>query len=535
MPWMFKRKKSTCENNASPLRSNLPEWAALETHARATKDIHIRDLFAHNKERFDEFSLRCGPLLMDYSKQRVNDETIDKLCAYARACDLEGWREKMFDGEVINSTENRAVLHTALRAGANAKIALDDENVVPKIQSILQRMHDFSDTLRAEGRFTHIVNIGIGGSDLGAAMAYEALKPFVDPNITVHFVSNMDSSHLSEVLNKVEAEKTLFIVVSKSFTTLDTMTNANSAREWLCRELSTDCPGEHFVAVSQNVTLAKEFGIKENNIFPLWSWVGGRFSLWSTVGLALCIALGFEQFKSMLDGAKEMDEHFRSTKLENNLPVIMGLVGMWNRNFLGHETLAVIPYNQNLHRFPAYMQQLDMESNGKSVDRNEQRIPYATGPIIFGAPGTNAQHSFFQHIHQGTTIVPCEFIACLKDHSPMGDHHIKLLANVFAQSEALMEGKESDNPNKSFDGNRPSTTILLDELTPYTLGMLIALYEHKIFVQGILWNINSFDQCGVELGKVLADQIIPALSEGKDAPAMDGSTKKLIEIAKKIS
>ncbi|MCK5385432.1 MAG: glucose-6-phosphate isomerase, partial [Alphaproteobacteria bacterium] len=497
------------EGDALSLRSNLPEWTALEEHARAMHDVHIRDLFANNKKRFEEFSLRLNPLLIDFSKQRANKETLEKLCDYARACDLEGWRKKMFDGDVVNHTEKRAALHTALRVGAKAKIIQDGEDIVPEIQAVLQRMNDFSDQIRDEGRFTHIINIGIGGSDLGAYMAYEALKPFTDRDITVHFVSNMDSSHLAEILREVEAKKTLFIVASKSFTTLDTMTNANSASGWLRKELGIDDVGEHFIAISQNVALAKEFGIKEENIFPIWNWVGGRFSLWSAVGLPLCIALGFDRFEAMLDGARAMDEHFRYAELEKNLPVMLGLIGMWNRNFLGHETLAVIPYNQYLHRFPAYMQQLDMESNGKSVDRDQQLIPYATGPIIFGAPGTNAQHSFFQLFHQGTTIAPCEFIASIKNQSPMGDHQVKLLANMFAQSKALMEGQESDDPNKKFDGNRPSTTLLLDSLTPYTLGMLIALYEHKIFVQGILWNINSFDQCGVELGKVLAKQIIP--------------------------
>lgn len=535
MPWMFKQILRGSKNNASPLRCDLPEWKALEVHARSARNLHIRDLFDNDKKRFDKFSRRLEALLIDYSKQQASNETLDKLFAYARACDLEGWRKKMFDGEVINPTENRAVLHTALRAGAEAKILLDNEDIVPQIQSILQRMHDFSDKIRTEKRFTDIVSIGIGGSELGSAMAYDALMPFTDKNITVHFVSNIDPSQLSEVLQKVKAKSTLFIVVSKSFTTLDTMTNACSARKWLCEQLGENSPAEHFVAVSQNLALAQEFGIKKENIFPIWDWVGGRFSMWSSVGLALCIALGYEQFEDMLDGARTMDEHFISTKLEDNLPVILGLIGMWNRNFLEYETLAVVPYNQHLHRFPAYMQQLDMESNGKSIDRNEKRVPYATGPIIFGTPGTNAQHSFFQLLHQGTTIIPCEFIACIKNDNPLGDHQTKLLANMFAQSEALMEGRKSDNPNKAFEGNRPSTTILLDALTPYTLGMLIALYEHKIFVQGVLWNINSFDQCGVELGKILASHILPALLEGKDTKTMDGSTKNLIEITKKIS
>lgn len=535
MPLMFKQMLRGSKSDTSPLRCDLPEWKALENHARSARYVHIRDLFKNDKNRFDKLSQRFGPLLIDYSKQQACKETLDKLFAYARACNLEGWRNKMFDGEIINTTENRAVLHTALRAGSGAKIMLDGEDIVPQVQSVLQRMHDFSDKVHTEKRFTDIVSIGIGGSELGSFMAYDALKPFTNQELTVHYVSNLDPSQLSEVLQKVKAENTLFIVVSKSFTTMDTMTNARSAREWLCDRLGEDSPAEHFVAVSQSIELAQEFGIKEDNIFPIWDWVGGRFSLWSSVGLALCIALGYDQFVSMLDGARAMDEHFVSTELEDNIPVILGLIGMWNRNFLGYETLAVVPYNQHLHRLPAYMQQLDMESNGKSIDRNNRRVPYATGPIIFGTPGTNAQHSFFQLLHQGTTIIPCEFIACIKSDSTMGDHQIKLLANMFAQSEALMEGKRSDNPNKTFEGNRPSTTILLDRLTPYSLGMLIALYEHKIFVQGILWNVNSFDQCGVELGKTLANQIIPTLLEERDFEAMDGSTKNLIEITKKIS
>ncbi len=536
MSRMFKKTKAAKKTAANFMRCDLPEWAELEQHASAMLDTHIHDLFARDAQRFEKFSLRLGSLLMDYSKQRVSEETIRKLCNYAKACDLPDWREKMFKGDTaVNPTENRAALHTALRAGADAKIVIDRENIIPKIQCVLDKMHRFSDEIRSNGRFTHIVNIGIGGSDLGPAMAYKALKPYTDQNIKVHFVSNLDSSHLTSVLKQVDAKKTLFIIVSKSFTTMDTMVNAQSAKEWLCKEIGANSAEDHFVAVSQNVELAKKFGVKEDNIYPLWDWVGGRFSLWSSVGLSLCLALGFEQFRAMLDGAKAIDDHFNSAVMEENLPVIMALIGMWNRNFLGYDNLAIIPYIQNMSRFPTYMQQLDMESNGKSTDKNGQPIPYDTSPVIFGAPGTNAQHSFFQHFHQGTTIVPCDFIACIKNTDSIGDHQTRLLASIFAQSEALMEGKESDDPNKRFEGNRPSTTILLDELTPYSLGMLIALYEHKIFVQGILWNINSFDQCGVELGKVLANQIIPALLEEKETKAMTGSTKNLIEIVRKIS
>lgn len=522
-------------DNNNSLRCDLDEWKDLEAHAQDIKNVHIRDLFDNDEERFSKFSLRLGPLLMDYSKQRAESKTFAKLFDYARACDIEGWRKKMFTGEIINNTENRAVLHTALRSGACARIVSGGKDVVPEIQAVLQKIKAFSDKIRSEKRFTHIVNIGIGGSDLGGFMAYEALKPFSRRDISMHFVSNVDPSHLGEILRVIDAKKTLFIVTSKSFTTLDTMSNANSARKWLCDELERNDVSEHFVAISQNTSLAGEFGIKENNIFPMWEWVGGRFSLWSAVGLSLAIALGFDNFQSMLDGAKAMDEHFTNAALEENLPVILGLIGMWNRNFLGFETLAVIPYNQYLHRLPAYMQQLDMESNGKSTDRNKQRVPYATGPTVFGTPGTNAQHSFFQLFHQGTHIVPCEFIASIKNAEFSNEHQKLLLANLFAQSKALMMGRESTDSNREFDGNRPSITILLDDLTPYSLGMLIALYEHKIFVQGVLWNINSFDQCGVELGKTMAKEINASLLDDKAIKNTDVSTKNLIEIVREMS
>ncbi|MFP4386601.1 MAG: glucose-6-phosphate isomerase [Alphaproteobacteria bacterium] len=522
-----------------PMRHELPEWNALVDHARFIEKTHIRDFFAQDQNRFDRFSLNCDSLLMDYSKQRVNTETIEKLCSYARACHIEKWRDKMFTGDIVNTTEDRSVLHTALRARENEAVFLDGVNVVPDVHNTLNRMKAFSEKIRKEGRFTRIVNIGIGGSDLGGVMAYQALKNFSDRNIKVHFVSNVDFSHLSEVLRKADPEKTLFIVASKTFTTMETMTNANSARKWMQDALQKDDVSDHFIAISSNVDLARAQDFRDDCIFPLWQWVGGRFSLWSTIGLPLVIALGYERFRQMLDGAKIMDEHFRHTPLEQNIPVILGLIGMWNRNFMGYDTLGVVPYNQSLHRFPAYLQQLDMESNGKSVDRQGRPLPYDSGPIVFGEPGTNAQHAFFQLVHQGTSVVPCEFIACFRGQDESRhDHHIKLLASVFAQSKAMMEGQDSDDPNTFFEGNRPSTTILLHSLTPYNLGMLIALYEHKIFVQGILWNINSFDQCGVELGKGLARQIIPSLSSLNDAPecaAVDTSTQNLIEIAKKMS
>lgn len=513
-------------------RSTLPEWSSLEEHAKTVGDEHICQLFDNDPDRFNKFHLKHGPMLLDFSKQLLDDQTLEKLNDYAKACNLEQWRDQMFDGAIINTTENRAVLHTALRAKPSKKICICGNNIAPKVQKTLDKMKSFSDNIRSEKRFTDIVNIGIGGSDLGTAMAYEALRPFTDRDINLHFVSNVDSTHISEVLRKVNPQKTLFIIASKTFTTQETMTNANSARDWLRKELGKEDVSECFIAVSRNETLAKEFGIREENIFRVWDWVGGRFSLWSAVGLPLCIALGFEQFSEMLAGARAMDEHFISAPIMENMPVMLGLIGMWNRNFLGHESLAIVPYDQYLHRLPAYLQQLDMESNGKSIDRQDKNISYKTGPIVFGEAGANAQHAFFQLIHQGTTIIPCEFIVSAKSQNPIGDHQDKLIANAFAQSKALMEGQDNDDMHKVFEGNRPSSTLLIDEINPHSLGMLIALYEHKIFVQGVLWNINSFDQCGVELGKDLANQILNC--EG-DNSKTDPSTQSLIEAAKKIS
>tara|TARA_R110001592_G_scaffold3525_35_gene20284 strand:- start:1485 stop:3074 length:1590 start_codon:yes stop_codon:yes gene_type:complete len=524
-------------------RSDLPQWHALDDHSKTMKDTYIRDLFKADdkgeKTRFDDFHIRLDSMLYDFSKQRLNRDTIDKLCAYAQACDLEGWRSKMFGGEAINITEDRAVLHTALRNGTDEGLMINGQDIHTDIKATLKKMKVFSNALREEKRFTHIVNIGIGGSDLGAAMAYEALRPFADPTINVHFVSNVDASHLAEALKNVEPEKTLFIVASKTFTTQETITNANTAKRWLQEKLGVQDVSDHFVAISQNIDGAAQFGITPDRIFPIWDWVGGRFSLWSAVGLALCIGIGYDNFATMLGGAHAMDTHFKTAPLRENIPVMLSLIGMWNRNFLNYESLAVIPYDQYLHRFPAYLQQLDMESNGKSVDRNHHRIPYHTGPIIFGEAGTNSQHAFFQLIHQGTNIVPCEFIMTIKSQNPTGDHQNKLLANAIAQTKALMDGRTHDDPHKVFEGNRPSSTLVLEELTPYTLGMLIALYEHKIFVQGVLWNINSFDQCGVELGKVLAGQIVQSLDKTTkqvgDAPDTDSSTDGLIRLVHQSS
>ena len=517
------------------LRSDLPEWKALETEAANLSEAHISTLFKNHPQRFDDFHVHAGPLLLDYSKQRLTKETVKKLCALAKACDVDGWRSKMFSGERINMTEGRAVLHTALRGQCGDAIMRDGKNIYDGIHATLKKMQQFTDKVRDEQRFTDVVSIGIGGSDLGAVMASEALKPFTDRKINTHFVSNVDSTHLAEALRQVNPKRTLFIVVSKTFTTQETMTNATSAREWLKGKLVKDDVSDHFVAISQNIEGVKEFGIKEDNIFPIWDWVGGRYSIWSAVGLPLCLAIGYDNFSKMLNGAHEMDQHFLKAPLEDNLPIMLAMIGVWNRNFLKYNSLAVIPYDQYLHRFPAYLQQLDMESNGKSVDRNNNDIPYDTGPIIFGESGTNAQHAFFQLIHQGTEIIPCEFIMTLKSQNKMGDHQEKLLANVVAQSKALMDGKPDDDAHKKFNGNRPSNTLVIKELTPHTLGMLIALYEHKIFVQGVIWNINSFDQCGVELGKVLAKQIIATTQDNTEMPNEDSSTRALLDLIRSSS
>lgn len=517
--------------NNTPIRSDLDAWKILQDHAQETKGLQIKDLFDTDPNRFARFNLKYDGVLLDYSKQAVTTDTIKKLCGLAKSCDLEGWREKLYSGAKINMTEDRAVLHTSLRDPQHAPILVDGEDVNLVITETLERMQHFSNIIRKEKRFTHIINIGIGGSDLGAAMVYEALKPFCDRDFNMHFVSNVDATHLTEALREADPQKTLIIVTSKTFTTQETMTNAYSAKEWLSDKLGTNNLSEHLIAATQNVEAAKEFGVQDDHIFPIWDWVGGRFSLWSAIGLPLCIALGFDHFQSLLDGAHSMDDHFKSADFEHNMPVILAMIGIWNRNFLGYESLCITPYDQYLSRFSAYMQQLDMESNGKSVDRQNRKVPYKTGPIILGDVGTNAQHAFFQSIHQGTTIIPCDFILNARSLNPIGDHQKKLLANAIAQSKALMDGLKTDDPHTSFDGNRPSNTILLDALTPYRLGMLIALYEHKIFVQGIIWNINSFDQCGVELGKDLAKQVVTSLDNLSD-DKMDSSTASLINLVK---
>ena len=516
------------------MRSDLKEWKALEKHAELYQDIHMRDLFEGDHKRFDKYNISHKSMLLDYSKQPISKETMDNLLALAKACDVEGWRNKMFSGEAINTTEERAVLHTALRSNDKAPIVIDGEDIVPNIQATLERMKEFSDNVRKAGEITHIVNIGIGGSDLGTSMIYQALKHFSNRDIELHFVSNIDATHLAEVLRLIDPKNTLFIITSKTFTTQETMTNAHSAKSWLQRTLSDVDVSKHFVAATQSTEKAKEFGIADDNIFPIWDWVGGRYSLWSAIGLPLCISLGFERFREMLDGAHSMDTHFVEADLKENIPIILALLGVWHRNFLGYEALSVVPYDQYLSLFPSYLQQLDMESNGKSVDRDNADIPYDTGPIIIGGTGTNAQHAYFQLLHQGTTIVPCDFIVPAKSHNPIDGHHTKLIANALAQSKAMMEGRRHDDPNKTFDGNRPSNTIIIDELTPFTLGMLLALYEQKIFVQGIIWNINSFDQCGVELGKILAHQVGEFFIQENEKSTTDASTTGLLNHIKTL-
>ncbi|WP_114395361.1 glucose-6-phosphate isomerase [Oleisolibacter albus] len=531
-----------------------PAWTALETHRRSLDGTTLRDLFAADAGRFQRFSLGLDGLLLDYSKNRITDETVRLLLDLARARDLEGWRDRMFAGDRINSTENRAVLHVALRNRSDRPILVDGADVMPEVRTVLRRLSAFADRVRAgdwtgyTGKpITDIVNIGIGGSDLGPAMVTQALTPWHHPRLTAHFVSNVDGTHIAEVLKRVDPETTLFIIASKTFTTQETLTNAHTARAWFLEKGGdeTTVP-KHFVAVSTAEAEVRKFGIDPDNMFGFWDWVGGRYSLWSAIGLPIALMVGPEKFTELLDGAHAMDEHFRTAPLERNLPVLLGLIGVWSINFWNAPAYAVLPYDQYLARLPAYLQQLDMESNGKGVDRDGNAVDYATGPILFGEPGTNGQHAFYQLIHQGTHLIPCDFIAPVQTQNPLGRHHPILLSNTLAQTEALMRGKTPDEvraelaaegksgpaledllPHKVFPGNRPTNTILLDTVDPRRLGMLIALYEHKVFVQGIIWNINSFDQWGVELGKQLAKAILPEL-EGGAAKPHDASTAGLI-------
>ncbi len=538
---------ATNEEETKPLTSRNA-WQALGEHFREIRDAHLRNLFSADPARGQRFTAEAVGLFLDYSKNRVTDETLQLLVQLAEESGLKARTEAMFTGQKINITENRAVLHVALRAPSGAVIEVDGENVVPKVHEVLDRMADFANRVRSGAwkgqtgkRIRNVVNIGIGGSDLGPVMAYEALRHYSQRDMTFRFVSNVDSTDFAEAVIDLDAEETLFIVSSKTFTTLETMTNAHTAREWLLAALKDETAiAKHFAAVSTNATEVSKFGIDTANMFEFWDWVGGRYSMDSAIGLSTMVAIGPENFRALLDGFHAMDEHFRTAPYEKNLPVLLALLSIWYTDFFGAETVAVLPYEQYLKRFPAYLQQLTMESNGKHITLDGQHVDYATGPIYWGEPGTNGQHSFYQLIHQGTRLIPCDFIAFNKALNPLGRHHDMLMANVFAQAEALAFGKTAEQvkaegtadwlvPHRVFEGNRPSNVILADELTPDILGKLVALYEHAVFTQGVIWNINSFDQWGVELGKQLAQRIVPEL-EDKTEPALghDSSTNNLI-------
>jgi len=525
-----------------------PEWRALQEHYATMRSAHLRDLFAADPERGTRLTAEAAGLFLDYSKHRVTDETMALLFALARACGVDQRVDAMFSGEKINSTEGRAVLHVALRAARDASILVDGQNVVPEVYAVLDRMATFSDQVRSGAWLGHtgkpitaVVNIGIGGSDLGPVMAYEALRHYSARHLTFRFVSNVDGTDFAEAVRDLDPATTLFIVASKTFTTLETMTNARTARAWLLGALADEAAvARHFVAVSTNAAEVSKFGIDTANMFGFWDWVGGRYSMTSAIGLSTMIAIGPPAYRELLRGFRAMDEHFRTAPLEQNLPVIHGLLGIWYSNFFGAETQAVLPYDQYLKRLPAYLQQLTMESNGKSVRLDGASVDYQTGAIYWGEPGTNGQHSFYQLIHQGTKLIPCDFIGFCHSLNPLGSHHDMLMANMFAQGEALAFGKTADEvaaegvpaelvPHRTFPGNRPSSTIIAERLTPAVLGALVALYEHSVFVQGAIWGINSFDQWGVELGKVLAGRIIPELSSADEPQlAHDSSTNNLI-------
>jgi glucose-6-phosphate isomerase len=530
-------------------------WKGLQTHYKKVREVHLRNLFAHDSKRGERMTAEAVGLFLDYSKNRITDDTLRLLIELAEESGLQSRIEAMFQGEKINTTEKRAVLHVALRSPKGASIVVDGENVVPQIHTVLDSMAEFSKVVRSgewKGhtgkRIRNVINIGIGGSDLGPVMAYEALKHYSERAMTFRFVSNIDGTDFAEAVRDLDPSETLFIISSKTFTTLETMTNAHSARAWSLDGLGGDekSVAKHFVAVSTNAAEVAKFGIDTANMFGFWDWVGGRYSMDSAIGLSTMLAIGPDNFRAMLDGFRQMDEHFRTTPFERNLPVLMGLLGVWYDDFFGAQTVAVLPYEQYLKRFPAYLQQLTMESNGKHVTLDGTEVTYATGPIYWGEPGTNGQHSFYQLIHQGTRFIPCDFIAFGQPLNQLGRHHDMLLANVFAQTEALAFGKTSEQvkaegtpdwlvPHRVFEGNRPSNTILADRLTPEILGKLVALYEHSVFTQGTIWQINSFDQWGVELGKVLAQRIIPEL-ESKTEPTLahDSSTNNLIRRYRKL-
>ena len=541
--------------------NQLTTWKALKKHHLEISDLHMRQLFDEDPQRFERFSLRLGEILFDFSKNRIVEETLVLLCDLARQAELAGWIEAMFAGEKINLTEDRAVLHIALRNRSSRSINVDGQDVMPKVNRVLEKMRAFSELVRGgEWRgytgkpITDIVNIGIGGSDLGPKMVCEALKPYAQPGLNVHFVSNVDSTDLVETLKNLNPETSLFLVASKTFTTQETMTNAHSARAWLLETAQDESAiAKHFVAISTNKEAVKKFGIDPKNMFEFWDWVGGRYSLWSAIGLSIALYLGMDTFEELLEGAHQADQHFYTAPFEKNIPVIMALLGIWYNNFFDADSYAILPYDQYLAHFPAYFQQGDMESNGKRVDKDGHEVTYSTGPIIWGQPGTNGQHAFYQLIHQGTKLIPCDFLAAVNSHNPLGEHHDILLSNFLAQTEALMKGKTADEvrselaeegfsgerlerlvPAKTFPGNRPTNSFLYPKLTPQVLGSLIALYEHKIFAQGVIWHVNSFDQMGVELGKQLAKKILPELPGEAKIQSHDSSTNGLINIIKAL-
>lgn len=537
---------------STPQLTKLPAWSALQAHFNEISNLHLRDLFNQESDRFDRYSLQFNDLLLDYSKNRITDETLGFLTTLASECHLDDAIRKMFTGHKINATEQRAVLHVALRNRSNTPVMVDGKDVMPGINRVLEQMQNFTEAVHNgvlkgfTGKvYTDIVNIGIGGSDLGPHMVTTALRPYWKRGMHAHFVSNVDGSDMMETLNKLNPETTLFIIASKTFTTRETMANAHTARQWFLDHCSnnTDAIKHHFAAVSTNTAAVRDFGIDTNNMFEFWDWVGGRYSLWSAIGLPIALTIGMEHFKQLLNGAHEMDLHFQDTPFEQNMPVLMALIGIWYRNFFDATSHVILPYDHTLRLLPAYLQQADMESNGKSVTIDGETLDYDSGPVIWGQPGTNGQHAFYQLIHQGTQMIPADFIIPLKSHNPIGEHHTILLANCLAQTEALMRGKtaaeaalespDSLVPHKLFPGNKPTNTILIDKLTPRSLGSLVALYEHKIFVQGVIWGINSFDQWGVELGKQLAGVIEKELESDTPLGKHDNSTTGLINYCRK--
>ncbi|MEY4637904.1 MAG: glucose-6-phosphate isomerase [Bacteroidota bacterium] len=541
--------------------ANTAAWKKLQEHYKEIKQVSLQELFENDPKRFDKFSCCTKDLVLDYSKNRITQKTMGLLVDLAKECQLEKCRSLFFSGAAINATEHRAVLHTALRNFSSQPIYVEGKNVMPEVKKVLRQMKSFCESIHngkhrgySGKRIKYIVNIGIGGSDLGPLMVTEALKPYWKKGVETYFVSNIDGSHIAETLKKVNAEETLFLIASKTFTTQETMTNAFTARNWFLKKAKKESHiAKHFVALSTNEKEVLRFGIDSKNMFAFWDWVGGRYSLWSAIGLSISLTIGFKAFSDLLKGAHHIDKHFREATLKENMPVILALLGIWYTNFFGAQTEAILPYDQYLHRFPAYFQQGNMESNGKQTDRSGKPVQYATGPIIWGEPGTNGQHAFYQLIHQGTPLIPCDFIAAAQSQNPIGDHHEKLMSNFFAQTEALLNGKSAPQvkeelrkqglspqeikkltPFKVFKGNKPTNSILVKKLTPFALGELIALYEHKIFTQGVIWNIYSFDQWGVELGKQLANKILPELLDNKPIKSHDSSTNGLINAYKRM-